>query len=145
MDWYIEHSAKGTTWKKHKYIGIKNGRYVYPKKGKKAEINGTGYGTTIDAAQVAGRKTAQKVRDAQEKVQKSLSNVNIGKGKKPVKKNVSGVHSEKELNAGEMTFDLKKAKKKKTSKSKQSSNKKGLDAGDYVFDLKTGKMKKRRK
>lgn len=24
------HSAKGTTWKKHKYIAKKNGRYVYP-------------------------------------------------------------------------------------------------------------------
>lgn len=28
---YLEHSAKGTTWKKHKYISKKNGRYVYPK------------------------------------------------------------------------------------------------------------------
>ena len=25
------HSAKGQTWKKHKYIGIKNGRHIYPK------------------------------------------------------------------------------------------------------------------
>lgn len=24
------HSAKGTTWKKHKYIRIENGRYIYP-------------------------------------------------------------------------------------------------------------------
>lgn len=27
--WLI-HSAKGTTWKDHKYIAIKNGRYIYP-------------------------------------------------------------------------------------------------------------------
>ena len=27
---YIKHSAKGTTWGKHKYIAIKNGRYIYP-------------------------------------------------------------------------------------------------------------------
>lgn len=27
----IYHSAKGSTWKKHKYIAIKNGRYIYPK------------------------------------------------------------------------------------------------------------------
>lgn len=26
---WIMHSAKGTTWKKHKYIRIENGRYVY--------------------------------------------------------------------------------------------------------------------
>lgn len=28
---YLEHSAKGSTWKRHKYISKKNGRYVYPK------------------------------------------------------------------------------------------------------------------
>lgn len=26
----ISHSAKGTTWKKHKYIRKENGRYIYP-------------------------------------------------------------------------------------------------------------------
>lgn len=31
---YLEHSAKGTTWKNHKYISKKNGRYIYPKKSK---------------------------------------------------------------------------------------------------------------
>ena len=30
MEFY--HSAKGTTWKNHKYIAIKNGRYIYPSK-----------------------------------------------------------------------------------------------------------------
>lgn len=28
--YYIEHSAKGSTWKKHKYIKIANGLYFYP-------------------------------------------------------------------------------------------------------------------
>lgn len=32
MDGMLEHSAKGTTWKKHKYIGKKNGKYIYPSK-----------------------------------------------------------------------------------------------------------------
>lgn len=27
---HLEHSAKGQTWGKHKYIAIKNGRYIYP-------------------------------------------------------------------------------------------------------------------
>lgn len=30
MSEYIKHSAKGTTWGKHKYIAIRNGRYIYP-------------------------------------------------------------------------------------------------------------------
>lgn len=30
MEFY--HSAKGSTWKNHKYIAIKNGRYIYPKR-----------------------------------------------------------------------------------------------------------------
>lgn len=29
MEYIIAHSAKGSTWKKHKYIEIRNGRYVY--------------------------------------------------------------------------------------------------------------------
>lgn len=32
MATYLIHSAKGSTWKKHKYIKIVNGRYIYPKK-----------------------------------------------------------------------------------------------------------------
>jgi hypothetical protein len=27
---YLEHSAKGKTWSNHKYVAIKNGRYIYP-------------------------------------------------------------------------------------------------------------------
>ena len=27
---YLEHSAKGQKWKNHKYIEIRNGRYIYP-------------------------------------------------------------------------------------------------------------------
>lgn len=27
---YLVHSSKGTTWGKHKYIRIENGRYIYP-------------------------------------------------------------------------------------------------------------------
>lgn len=26
---FLSHSAKGSTWKKHKYVEIKNGRYIY--------------------------------------------------------------------------------------------------------------------
>ena len=27
---YLEHSSKGQRWKKHKYLAIINGRYIYP-------------------------------------------------------------------------------------------------------------------
>lgn len=27
--WYIEHSAKGSVWKNHKYISVSNGKYKY--------------------------------------------------------------------------------------------------------------------
>ena len=30
----LAHSAKGSTWKKHKYIAIKDGRYIYDEKDK---------------------------------------------------------------------------------------------------------------
>lgn len=36
---YLEHSAKGTHWKNgHKYIAIKNGRYIYPEDLKKGAL-----------------------------------------------------------------------------------------------------------
>ena len=40
-DWrsYLEHSAKGQVWKNHKYIEIRNGRYIYPE-----DLNKVGYG-----------------------------------------------------------------------------------------------------
>lgn len=31
----LMHSAKGTTWADHKYIAIKNGRYIYPEEAKR--------------------------------------------------------------------------------------------------------------
>ena len=35
MSWLVlKHSAKGTTWSDHKYIAIKNGRYIYPEQKK---------------------------------------------------------------------------------------------------------------
>ena len=34
---YLEHSAKGRAWDKHKYIAINNGRYIYPEDTKKAK------------------------------------------------------------------------------------------------------------
>lgn len=34
----IMHSAKGSSWKKHKYISIKNGRYIYPPSRTKGEV-----------------------------------------------------------------------------------------------------------
>lgn len=37
---YLEHSAKGTTWGRHKYVAIKNGRYIYPEDLKKKVKNG---------------------------------------------------------------------------------------------------------
>lgn len=35
MDVFITHSAKGTTWKNHKYIGKEGKRYIYPPTTKK--------------------------------------------------------------------------------------------------------------
>lgn len=36
---YLEHSTKGSTWGNHKYIAIKNGRYIYPEDLKKKAAN----------------------------------------------------------------------------------------------------------
>lgn len=36
-DLYLSHSAKRAAWRKHKYISIENGRYIYPVYPKKIE------------------------------------------------------------------------------------------------------------
>lgn len=54
MSYYIAH---GRTWKKHKYIAIKNGRYIYPS---------TRTGTTERAQQVKDKKIATKNAKQQE-------------------------------------------------------------------------------
>lgn len=36
-DLYLSHSAKRAAWRKHKYISIENGRYIYPAYPKKIE------------------------------------------------------------------------------------------------------------
>lgn len=38
---FLIHSAKGTTWKKHKYLRIENGRYIYPKNKKETDTKGS--------------------------------------------------------------------------------------------------------
>ncbi|MDE5977702.1 MAG: hypothetical protein K2G70_04450 [Turicibacter sp.] len=55
--YYISHSAKGSTWEKHKYVKVLNGIYYYPntyEKGRKIESlikksKLTGTGTLTDA------------------------------------------------------------------------------------------------
>lgn len=62
---YLEHSAKGTTWKKHKYIKKIGSRYVYP--AKKA------VGVKASQAKQAVTSGASKVAKSAKKVAKSGS------------------------------------------------------------------------
>lgn len=45
-DWrsYLEHSAKGTHWKEHKYIRIEGDRYIYPEDLKRSRLGRYGRG-----------------------------------------------------------------------------------------------------
>ena len=36
---YLAHSAKGSHWKKHSYVGIKNGKYIYSDTGVSSEAS----------------------------------------------------------------------------------------------------------
>lgn len=74
----LEHAAKGSTWQKHKYIRIENGRYIYPEDLKN---NGTTNGTAaalnsmqntpavkkaVAEAMKEGRETTKMVKDVRE-------------------------------------------------------------------------------
>lgn len=78
---YIEHSAKGSTWKNHKYIRIENGRYIYPFKHrnpsgnfirKTANIAGR---TNYLIGQPTKKRIAKKVKRAKDRleVKKSMA------------------------------------------------------------------------
>lgn len=59
MLYYLSHSAKGSTWKKHKYIKKENGRYYYPSKG--------GNIPKPDTAKSQLERTIQATKDMQDK------------------------------------------------------------------------------
>lgn len=68
----LEHSAKGSTWKHHKYIKIVNGRYIYPsnKPGSRAEAeymknqkDAANYQRVADIGRVVNGKIAKNLND----------------------------------------------------------------------------------
>ena len=58
---FLEHSAKGTTWKKHKYIAIRNGVYIYPGDRPASHEKNVGVGT-VDVAKRANRPASHEKR-----------------------------------------------------------------------------------
>lgn len=59
-DDYLSHSAKGTTWKKHKYIRKENGRYIYP------STNSNNKNNTLTDSPMS-RNTPYKTKQAEER------------------------------------------------------------------------------
>lgn len=66
----LMHSAKGQSWGKHKYIAIKNGRYIYPEDLQKS--NGLNYSKQMEAQKRAeesrrSKKTAAEILNKKER------------------------------------------------------------------------------
>lgn len=53
----ISHSAKGEIWKHHKYIAIKNGRYIYPEDLKKQDATSFYGNTSTNLSKTLNNKT----------------------------------------------------------------------------------------
>lgn len=67
---HLEHSAKGQSWGKHKYVAIKNGRYIYPEDLQKS--NGLNYSKQMEAQKRAEeskrvKKTAAEILNKKER------------------------------------------------------------------------------
>lgn len=87
---FLWHSAKGTTWKTHKYIKKENGRYVYPKD--EFQVDGKDkVGAIVKDTTVIDRKTGEEVGD----------NYMLGYREHTglIKKNVGGKAAEKAVKA----------------------------------------------
>lgn len=69
----LKHSGTGQTWKKHKYIAIKNGRYIYPEDLQKGgSSNGLNYSKQMEAQKRAqensrSKKTASQILNNKER------------------------------------------------------------------------------
>lgn len=77
---HLEHSQKGQTWGKHKYIAIKNGRYIYPEdlqKGRTtAKVNST---QAIGNRQLRSKTTEERSRQINDQIKSSHSNATSSK------------------------------------------------------------------
>lgn len=115
MAWGIlEHSYKGSTWKKHKYTSINSkGTYIYPKSTMKAYVK------KKEPTAYMKRKTTQKVeppQDAKETGTRAL-----------MKKATPSLKSSKETNTQKLIKAIYAPLESKESKRKQSEGFKILD------------------
>lgn len=114
--WCISHSAKGTKWKKHKYIAIKDGRYVYPKKEvQKANTptaGGTGYGAAVDAIGPSARR-AKRIGLSNERMKQSLKlKEESAKNNKAKKPNPKGAKSKTSIDKAMEILEKRKKKRR---------------------------------
>lgn len=83
MSWYVlSHSAKGSTWEKHKYLRVINGKYYYPDSyeggrhlsnvtGKKKAISGQKL--TMERKLNVTKKSGTKIKNTQKTVQQETA------------------------------------------------------------------------
>ena len=75
----LMHSAKGTSWGKHKYIAIKNGRYIYPEDVNRKIPAGSAAGRLISGAKSAYNTVSSTYNKLTDKNAASKSGKAIGK------------------------------------------------------------------
>lgn len=98
MEFY--HSAKGSTWKNHKYIAIKNGRYIYPSKQKGASARKKMNQLSSRSPDIVKESAKNSLRDTRT-IDNNVANVGLGIGKigglvsdTPIEKYLSSVQGE---------------------------------------------------
>lgn len=79
------HSAKGTTWKKHKYIAIKNGRYIYSKTTNLANKLGWSAKDARNLSRLRGADAARAYKQNKKSEQSKYSSDKIGEKTVPSK------------------------------------------------------------
>lgn len=132
----ISHSAKGSTWEKHKYIKVLNGRYFYPdsyKGGRHLDAE------TLEAAKAKGKRIKKKevgssTVEAEEKSKDEEVNKNAGEKhipKEPIDpKNKEAVL--KRINESLSRSSKSKVKASKGSLKKETSKEKSGDSQELA-------------
>lgn len=120
----LEHSAKGTTWGKHKYIRIENGRYIYSETDKKGN---------------------SKTRDAKaDEIQSFLKRFKVTKGKSSSSKSKSS-SSKKSTSDKEKTSSSKGTSEKSSTSPKSTSSKTEEKKDTTKIETNTDEQKKQQK
>lgn len=138
--WLI-HSAKGTTWKDHKYIAIKNGKYIYDTAKKKTKYGAVYSKGWLKEKLIYDRMYKKYDPNGQYFGRSRSTDMGLGNGAFQINSGSAGASQQKGLKAAREREGINTANRKKGQSAPQQTGRKG----GYKTTDRTGEAAKKRK